>query len=530
MMRVRSKRLLAGLSVLFPVLLGACSSGGAGTQGAVPSGTAGQGTPVTGGTLTMLDESGPRSLDPLKMAGGISDEQWGALVYDQLIYLNSHTNAVVPALALSVTPDKTNTVWTITLRPKVKFTDGSAFDATAVMDEFTRVKNPANSSPAYPYAAQVASMKVMNATTLQVTLASPNSGWYQALGTGGGLSQIPSPAAVAKYGADYGTSPQTTVGAGPFTIAEWDPTANGTFPRNPNYWDAPEPYLDKVIINESSVAQTSYSTFTAGEADVMNIYVASPVIPELDSQYPNRFQSTSTIAAIAMNTRSGPTADIRMRQVLTDAVDMQQVAAAAAPGVTTTNSWSPSGSEFSGIGVTFPPSNLAEAKSIMAQYLKSTGQRSVTITYNVPTDSLGVAEALQQEWSQVPGLNVKLNAVGNVQFETEIVTRAYQGMLNDGVSFTPLSLAPALLPTSTQDVSFMSDPQVNTAMKAALSTSDASAQMSQMKIVAQRLNADLPYIPEYVAPFNWWANNSVKGFVVLSGATIPFQSVWLTNH
>jgi hypothetical protein len=63
--------------------------------------------------------------------------------------------------------------WTTKLRSNLMFTDGTPLDATAVMDQFSGGEVPENTSPAIGYALETASMKVVDPTTLQVTLKAP---------------------------------------------------------------------------------------------------------------------------------------------------------------------------------------------------------------------------------------------------------------------------------------------------------------------------------------------------------------------
>ena len=51
---------------------------------------------------------------------------------------------MTPKIGLSLTPNSAQTVWTLTLRPGVKFSDGTPYDAAAV--EFNWARDKASTS------------------------------------------------------------------------------------------------------------------------------------------------------------------------------------------------------------------------------------------------------------------------------------------------------------------------------------------------------------------------------------------------
>ena len=92
-------------------------------KGGASSGQAGSGGNLNFGLEAETDNY---CLSSAQLA--ISGIQVVAAIYDTLTVPNSK-GVAVPYLAKSVTPNATNTVWTITLRPGIKFQDGEALDA-----------------------------------------------------------------------------------------------------------------------------------------------------------------------------------------------------------------------------------------------------------------------------------------------------------------------------------------------------------------------------------------------------------------
>src|SRR5215471_12536488 len=85
-----------------------------------------------GGTITFLKGAEIASLDPIALPNsGTNDGPPAAAVFDLLVYSDPTDGLVKPQTANSLTSTDA-LVWTLKLRPNIKFTDGTPYDATAV--------------------------------------------------------------------------------------------------------------------------------------------------------------------------------------------------------------------------------------------------------------------------------------------------------------------------------------------------------------------------------------------------------------
>jgi peptide/nickel transport system substrate-binding protein len=125
-------RRLAAILAL-PVLLAAAGCGGSGDSGSrvtsrlPPAGG--------GGTLSYALPSLPATLDPLAAATR-AEQTVTRQVYEPLIeHLTGPYQQAAPqaGLALEAQPSRDRTTWTVTLRPNVRFQDGTPFNAAAVL-------------------------------------------------------------------------------------------------------------------------------------------------------------------------------------------------------------------------------------------------------------------------------------------------------------------------------------------------------------------------------------------------------------
>jgi peptide/nickel transport system substrate-binding protein len=112
-------------------LLAACGSSSSSSSPSPAASGSALPAVVTGGTLKAVIPPPLVALDPVT----IYDQGGIVLVYQICEYLIdlSNTNALVPKLALSWTPNQKGDVWTFKLRQGVTFNDGSPFEAADVV-------------------------------------------------------------------------------------------------------------------------------------------------------------------------------------------------------------------------------------------------------------------------------------------------------------------------------------------------------------------------------------------------------------
>jgi peptide/nickel transport system substrate-binding protein len=126
-MRLRAAMLIAVLALLGPAGCGGSSGGARVSTGLPPAGG--------GGTLAYALPALPSTLDPLA-AQTRAQQTVTRQIYDPLIERLSgpYVQAAPQAgLALAARPSRDRTTWTVTLRPNVRFQDGTPFNAAAVL-------------------------------------------------------------------------------------------------------------------------------------------------------------------------------------------------------------------------------------------------------------------------------------------------------------------------------------------------------------------------------------------------------------
>jgi peptide/nickel transport system substrate-binding protein len=223
-------------------VLAACSSVGSSPTSGDRSQDVGTtaGNVKNGGTLTMALSAEPDFLDPT-LAGSFYSRYVFNAMCEGLYNLNANVR-VVPQLAASMpTTSKDGKTVTIKLRQGVKFADGTTMDSSAVKISLERdLHNP--QSARVTELGPITSIDTPDADTVVIHLKTPFAPLTAALADRAGM--VMSPTQLKKLGDKFGTDP---VCVGPFKFASRVPQNSITLVKDPNYYDADQVHLDKIV-------------------------------------------------------------------------------------------------------------------------------------------------------------------------------------------------------------------------------------------------------------------------------------------
>ncbi len=334
-------------------------------------------SPVHGGTLRIDNVIAPTSLDPA--TGGPNTIVGGDIGFDifgGLVYWNRTTNQINDMMATSVTTSDDGTTWTINIRKNVKFTDGTPYNAAAVIDQWKRVADPTLASQDYPLMQDIASYSATGPLTIKVVLKAQNTQWEHTLAEAG-LNYIGSPTAVQKEGKNFGNDP---VGAGPFVLQKYVPGTSVSLVRNPHYWDQPLPYLHGIVETFIASDTTREQALETHEADIAiaNVGTAISAFKTIPSVSQKTFFGGMN-SGLSMNTTLTPTNNANVRKAISLALDYSAIAQAW--GSTTVDQLFPKQSPYYEASQNQKPQeNLQEAQTLINQYVAQTGH-NVNLTY-----------------------------------------------------------------------------------------------------------------------------------------------------
>jgi peptide/nickel transport system substrate-binding protein len=161
------------------------------------------------------------------------------------------------------------------------------------------------------FAGPIKGAEVIDEYTVRIETKEPFSPILANLaGVHGG---IVSPAAVQRWGADFGRNP---AGTGPFKFVEWRSRDRIVLARNDDYWGE-KPSLDRIVFRVIPEASARMIALRTGEVDMVLVPPAEE-IPALarDRNFTVSIQESTRVVFIIMNLSQPPLDDERVRRAL----------------------------------------------------------------------------------------------------------------------------------------------------------------------------------------------------------------------
>ena len=245
---------VAGAAALLLVLAG-CTGGGAATSNS---------TPIDGGTLVYASgDAEPTCLDP-HVGGNYPQALLSSQYIEELTALDD--GKPVPALAKSWTTSDDGKTLTFTLRDDVTFTDGTPFDAAAVVANIEHVQDPATaSSTGYLALQSITKATATDDHTVTLTLSRPDSALLES------FSQpwvgMESPKALQR---SQEVNCESPVGTGPFAVTAWKHGDRVTLTKNADHWGTTAPRLDGITWRFLPDSTSRYAALQSGQVDVID--------------------------------------------------------------------------------------------------------------------------------------------------------------------------------------------------------------------------------------------------------------------
>jgi peptide/nickel transport system substrate-binding protein len=321
-MRIPQKRLwLASLVTLALFLTTACT--GSGSTPPKPAAPGAQPTP--GGTLTYaFSSSFVDNLDPHVTSQTITHLLMSA-IFDPLVFWGPDGN-FYPGLAEKWGSSADGKTWTFTLKPGVKFHDGTPVDSEAVKFSFDRMVDPNTKSRQAGVALKdyYEKTEVVDARNFKIILKKPKASFLNTISQA--FFAPVSPKAVKELGEEFGRKP---VGAGPFKFVEWVQNQHIKVTRNPDYnWGPPflhpgQAYLENIIFRQVADPGARMAALESGQVDIAQ----DPPLVQWDRLAADpRFQVVKVAQpgqgyGWPINVKKAPTDDLKVRQAMIFSVD-----------------------------------------------------------------------------------------------------------------------------------------------------------------------------------------------------------------
>lgn len=418
----RAPRAFFGLVTLTLVaLMALMGSGTASAQQAV----AGAQKATGGKSLTVLENAAdfdwPTGLDPATDTEAGANAPYFDAIYGDLFVQGPGTK-ITPGLAEGYSVTNGGKTVTITLRPGVKFQDGTPFNAQAVAFNIERDLNPTYACACLPD-FPVSSVTTPNDTTVVMNLSHVFAPIMEAF-IDSPPNWIASPTALSKLGEKQFS--EKPVGAGPFEVVSNEPNAKLVLKRFSGYWQKGHPHLDSVTFETIGNDESAYEALLTGEGSVYQGLTVRSIEQEAVKKFTVTSASLTEPYVIQLNTSIPPFNNILAREAVYYATDVQAIDKGLGGGAYPISE-SPTGPD----GLFYEPKvpgyrtyDPAKAKALVKQL----GGLSFNLGTIDETLEVEVDEALQAQWAKA-GIKTSLSSYGLEPLVASFSSDKWQAML-----------------------------------------------------------------------------------------------------
>jgi peptide/nickel transport system substrate-binding protein len=400
-------------------------------SGTVASAAAGSKVTVQqGGSMVLLQvNDAPCMGDPTRVLPGPQNSStFFNASFGTLVVIDVVTDAFKPEGFVSSLTSKDSITWTMKLRPNLKFTDGTVFDAAAVKANWDRDRA---STSLYASGAPklMQSVTVVDPQTLQIVLLAANR-QFPAYMAYSNANWIVSPTFLSTASATDICN--KAVGAGPFVMDSRTVGVQTVFKRNPNYWDKPRPYLDQLTMKINPDYQSSLDTVLTGGADAyfsQNGAVANSQAAKSAKLVWDKLVNSGG-QAMAFNANKAPFNDVRARQAVSWALDPVKITTALYPGdVPALTLFAKNNSPYYNPKIKLASNDPKKAQALFDQLAAEGKALSFTITAPPTPDVRQVAQAIQTQLAAYKNVTVNVAGLDGAAFTAALSTSNYTAVM-----------------------------------------------------------------------------------------------------
>ena len=396
--RLTYRSAAAAASIVAISVLAACGSGSPSGSSAAGSGSAAAAGGASG-TLNWEWEL-PTSWDPVTSTAGWDMHALG-LVYASVTTLNAKGD-VQPGLASSWTYAADGKSVRFSLRPGLKFSDGSPLTATSVQENIQRGLTQSNSTVASELSV-ISKVVVNSPTSFTLDLSQVDYQVPDLLAGKDGMIVNP---AFFKNVASLPTKPE---GAGPFTLTSYVPDSHANLVRNASYWDASQVHIANFNVLSITQPEQILSALESGQVNVAYI-AGNQVAAAKAAGFKIDVIPSEVVNELDIQTTTAPFSNPKVVEAINYAINRQAILQVQASGYGAV-SYQPFPAGFVGYSAKLAneyPYNPTLAKQLLAQAGYAKGL-SITLTSEAGTDD-ALAEQIQGQLQQV-GVSVTIKDI-----------------------------------------------------------------------------------------------------------------------
>lgn len=518
------------------------------------AGCGGQETRTTqgtaGGVLLVGNGDEPQELDP-HVVTGVPEHRICSTLFEGLVDLDPATLEPIPAVAESWRISDDGTVYTFTLRPDARWSNGDPVTAHDFAFAWRRILTPSLASE-YAYMlwciknarafnqgaitdfADVG-VKALDDYTLEVTLEQPtayflsmqvHSSWYPVH-----RAAIEATGPVDQRGNPW-TQPGNHVGNGAFMLDEWYPNKIIKVVKNPHYWNAANVRLEGVAFYPINDGLTEERNFRTGQLHLTENVPLSK-IEVYQRKDPDKIFIDPYLGTYfyRLNVTRPPLDDVRVRRALALGIDRKTLTEKVVKaGRKPAGNFTPPGTA----GYTCEASigyDLEEARRLLAEagYPNGEGLPPIEILYNTSENHKIIAAAIQYMLQDNLGVTVTLvnqdwkvylASMNNLDYHI-----ARSGWIGDFID--PINFLECFTTGNGNNRTGYSSPEFDALIARATREADPAARLRIFQEAEAILLDDAPLIPLYFYTRVYLMAPEVKGWRSNILGYISFKDLYL---
>lgn len=275
-----------------------------------PTASAQSGEPSYGGSVTVGISQDLDSLDPHKaVAAGSSEVLFN--IFEGLVKASSD-GEVREAVASDYQVSEDGLTYTFTLREGVTFHNGETVTVEDVVYSLERCAGSENNgTPLISAFSNVTDISAPDDSHVVVTLAEPSLEFIYSM-----------TAAIIPAGSGDGIA-QDPIGTGPFRYVSYTPQDSMVIEKYDGYWGEAA-YLDQVTFRIITNSDTLVMSLQSGSLD-MAIHVPNTQASQVEGAFTVVEDTMKLVQALYLNNAVEPFDDVRVRQALCYAINVQDI-------------------------------------------------------------------------------------------------------------------------------------------------------------------------------------------------------------
>jgi peptide/nickel transport system substrate-binding protein len=234
-----------------------------------------------------------------------------------------------------------------------------------------------------------------------------------------------------------------------------------------------------------------------------------------------------------MNTVTGPTADVRVRQALARAIDYEALNDVIFDGeAASEHRIMGSKNRFYDESVEFPDYDPDEAQRLLAEYEAENGDVSLSFKcYNGPSQTQ-MSQLVSQMWTAI-GADVEVQLSDQGTLVLDMLGGNFQvGCLGTNADIVDPDLLyyNALHTGTTGNYTKYSNPEMDAALELGRMSNDEAERMEAYRTVQELFARDIPIIEWSKSPGGWVMSPEVHGLVALPATDFHPSTVFLADR